>query len=158
MSVPAAKAGGQKTMCTLMKFFMLGSVCGGIAVSFVSGVLLRDTDSAFWQLCAGYVAYACVTGVIYGVALRVMAFALRRVTEDDAWRGLATGAIATAAQYAVTTALGNHESDLVLLLAAPLCAAAVDAYRARRKRPGLPVEPPMIESATIEPGSPENTE
>ncbi len=40
-------------MWILMKFFMLGSVCGGIAVSFVSSVLLRETDSAFWQLCIG---------------------------------------------------------------------------------------------------------
>ena len=158
MSVPAAKAGGQKTMCTLMKFFMLGSVCGGIAVSFVSGVLLHDTDLAFWQLCAGYVAFACITGGIYGIALRVMAFALRRVTQDDAWRGLATGAITTAAQYAVTTVLGNHDSDAVLLIAAPMFAAFVDACRARRKRPGLPVESPIIESASIEPRSPENTE
>jgi len=141
-----------------MKFFMLGSVCGGIAVSFVSGVLLRDTDSAFWQLCAGYVAFACITGAIYGVALRVMAFALRRVTQEEAFRGLATGAITTAAQYAVATMLGNHDSDAVLLLAAPISAAAVDAYRARRKRAGLSVEPPMIESAAIEPRSPENTE
>src|SRR5881398_2189778 len=107
-------------MWTLMKYFMLGSVCGGVAVSFVSAVLLHETDSAFWQLCIGYVALACLTGAIYGIALRIMAFALRRVTQDDAWRGLATGAITTAAQYAVTTVLGDHESDKAVLVLAPL--------------------------------------
>ena len=152
-------------MLILMKFFMLGSVCGGIAVSFVSAVLLHDTDAAFWQVCIGYVAFACVTALLYAAALRVMAFALRRVTQDDAWRGLATGAITTAAQYGVTTLIGNHDSDRAILLLAPLCAAGVDAMRARRRRPGfspadeeLAAVPPIVEPTAIESRSQENTE
>jgi hypothetical protein len=148
-----------------MKFFMLGSVCGGIAVSFVSAVLLHDADAAFWQLCIGYAGFACITGAIYGAALRVMAFALHRVTQDDAWRGLATGAITTAAQYAAITFIGNHESDRTILIVAPLCAAAVDAFRARRSRPGfgvtdeyLTAEPPVIKTAPIIPGTDKDTE
>ena len=148
-----------------MKFFMLGSMCGGVAVSFVSAVLLRDTDSAFWQLCIGYAAAACVSGLIYGAALRVMAFALRRVTQDDAWRGLAMGAITTAAQYAASTLIGNHDSDRTLLIVAPLCAAGIDAFRARRRSfvladsdLDLPVEPPVVEPPAVEPGPNEHAE
>jgi hypothetical protein len=139
-------------------------VCGGLAVSFVSTVLLRNTDYAFWQVCVGYTGFACVTGMIYGGALRVMAYALRRVPADDARRAFATGAITTAAQYALTTVLGN-QSDRMILIAAPVCAAAFDALRARRARLGLarydadlPAVPAIIEPSAVEPRSPEHTE
>ena len=120
-----------------MKYFVWGSICGGAAVSFVSCFVLHDAGAAFWQLCLGYVVFACLSGAIYAGALKCMAFALRRVTQEDAWRGLASGAISTAAQYAVTSVSGNHESGLILLFLAPVCAAAVDAFRARRERPAL---------------------
>ena len=146
-------------MWNLTKHFAFGYLLGGIAVSFVTSFILHSGDYAFWQLCAGYMVTACLSGVMFGGTAKVIGYP--QSSSVDGRVALIAGIACTFIEFAITTAVHSFEVGRVLLFALPVGAALVYSIRARRewRRRVLqlqsdPATEAVVEQASALPGDP----
>jgi len=141
-------------MWNLTKHFSFGYLMGGIAVSFISCFIIRSGDYAFWQLCAGYMVTACLSGVMYGFTSKILGYPQASAT--DGRLALLSGTGCTVVEFLLTTATHSFEVGRVLLFALPVGAAVMYTLRARREwrrrvltgvDRALPEEPGQAENA-----------
>jgi hypothetical protein len=118
-------------MWNLTKHFSFGYLMGGIAASFISCFLMRNSDFAFWQLCAGYMVTACLSGVMFGGASKILGYPQASAT--DGRLALIAGAGCTVVEFVLSTATHSIEVGRVLLFVLPVGAAVMYTLRARRE-------------------------
>jgi hypothetical protein len=118
-------------MLLLANRFALGSLAGGVVVAILSCLVIRDAETWFPMLCAGYGVAGCITAAIYAPILKFLAFGRREITRDDGKRAFITAAVCAVAQYLCSVVARTHEYDRTLLFTLPFVAALLDAARVR---------------------------
>jgi hypothetical protein len=118
-------------MFLLANSFALGSLAGGAVVTLLSCFLIRDAEAWFLLVWVGYAVLGCLSAALYAPLLKVVAFGRREVTSADGRRAFITAAVCALGEYLFAVAARTHQYDRVLLFTVPLCAALLDAVRAR---------------------------